>query len=336
MVNKNKIKIQKINDFAKAGNLKIVKKVLEPEAEKEKTKIEKARIEKIKTQNFKNNFKNKDEPIKDLKPEAWRYVILFSFIILAFLYLFWTLFKVQILENKKYADLREKQYKLLTQNTENRGTIYGKDKNGEIIPLAINKKEYKLVLSPKDLDQNYLTIIYNLVNKITPIDNADFLKSATKKNDAYEEIKDLTNDEAEKIKNLKVNGVSVAEKEERFYPLKNVASQVVGFIGDGEGGIKGRYGLEKYYNDILQKNQINKNSFFAALFKDLNDGNFNNKNEEIGKSLNIVTTLEPNVMNYLNAELQNIYTQWSPDMAAGIIMDTKTGGDFSDGLDSVL
>jgi cell division protein FtsI/penicillin-binding protein 2 len=212
---------------------------------------------------------------------------------------------------------------MLPQSLENRGIIYAETKNGDLTALATNKKEYKLVLSPKDLDKNYLDIIYKLLNDITPVDSLDFSQKAKKQKDAYEELKDLTDTEAKKIKELKINGVNVIQTEKRFYPYANISSQVLGFVGDGEGGVRGRYGLEKYYNDILQKVSASKTSFFAALFKDLQNGDVTEKEKD--KSLNIITTLEPNVMTFLNKQLQDIHGKWRADMVAGIVMNTQTG-----------
>ncbi len=321
MINKNnKIKIQKVNDFVKKDENRKWDFSIDKKKKLGNIKIETKKEERI----VKKIEKNDRKEYGKMEPENWRYIMLFGLIIIPFIYLSWTLFKVQILEHSKYKIIRDRQYEMLPQSLENRGIIYAENRNGELTPLASNKKEYKLVLSPKDLDQKYLSIIFKLLNNITKTDEQEFLQKAKKQKDSYEEIKDLTEEEAIKIKNLKINGVNVKELENRNYPLANVGSQVIGFVGDGDGGVKGRYGLEKYYNDILQKIGQSKTSFFAALFRDLDNGNINNKHTA-DNSLSIVTTLEPNVMTFLNKELQDIEDKWRADTVAGIVMNTETG-----------
>jgi cell division protein FtsI/penicillin-binding protein 2 len=271
-----------------------------------------------------DNLESKEKASLDIG-ENWRYILLFVFAILPFLYLSVNLFKVQVLQYDYYKNIRDKQYKLLPQSIDDRGVIYAEKKNGELVELATNKKEYVLVLSPKDVDKKYIDIIFKLVNNITEIDKNTFIQKSEKQNDSYEELKDLTLDEAKKIKDLKINGINVKETQKRSYPLSDIGSQVIGFVGDGEGGVKGRYGLEKYYNDILQKVGQDKTSFFASLFNDIQNGEIENDNKKIEDSLSIVTTIEPNVLKFLNNELKSIYSTWRPDMVAGMIINTKTG-----------
>jgi stage V sporulation protein D (sporulation-specific penicillin-binding protein) len=179
-----------------------------------------------------DNLESKEKASLDIG-ENWRYILLFVFAILPFLYLSVNLFKVQVLQYDYYKNIRDKQYKLLPQSIDDRGVIYAEKKNGELVELATNKKEYVLVLSPKDVDKKYIDIIFKLVNNITEIDKNTFIQKSEKQNDSYEELKDLTLDEAKKIKDLKINGINVKETQKRSYPLSDIGSQVIGFVGNG-------------------------------------------------------------------------------------------------------
>lgn len=60
--------------------------------------------------------------------------------------------------------------------------------------------------------------------------------------------KRVTNELAEAIKALELDGIATQESSRRHYPLKEAASEIVGFIGDYEQGVAG---IEAIYNDQL-------------------------------------------------------------------------------------
>lgn len=61
--------------------------------------------------------------------------------------------------------------------------------------------------------------------------------------------KDLSSDELEQLKKLNLKGLQWQNNSKRYYPQEHLASHVLGFLG---GGGTGQYGLEGYYEEILQ------------------------------------------------------------------------------------
>jgi cell division protein FtsI/penicillin-binding protein 2 len=144
------------------------------------------------------------------------------------------------------------------------------------------------------------------------------MKKVSNKKDSYEEIKVVTKDERDEIEELGINGVMTYETYKREYPLKTVAGRIVGFVGGGDDGFSGRYGLEKYYQTDLESKPVSNTSFFTKIF--------NPADAEDGKlSKNIVTSLEPNVLQYVDKVLGDMMADWEPDEASAIVMDTQTG-----------
>jgi cell division protein FtsI/penicillin-binding protein 2 len=101
--------------------------------------------------------------------------------------------------------------------------------------------------------------------------------------------------------------------------MGEVGGRIVGFVGDGNGGLVGRYGLEKQYENDLKSSDGLGSSFFAKIFE--------SKNLSISDkaSKDIVTSLEPNVMKYLNTILMEMKEKWGSDEASAIVMDAHTG-----------
>jgi cell division protein FtsI/penicillin-binding protein 2 len=77
-----------------------------------------------------------------------------------------------------------------------------------------------------------------------------------KKDSFYELIKKkITKEELAGLKEANLPGVYLGQESGRYYPFGVFASQVVGFLG---GNGKGQYGIEGYYDDILQGKEKNQ------------------------------------------------------------------------------
>jgi cell division protein FtsI (penicillin-binding protein 3)/stage V sporulation protein D (sporulation-specific penicillin-binding protein) len=87
--------------------------------------------------------------------------------------------------------------------------------------------------------------------------------------------------------------------------------------------VRGQYGLERYYDDVLsrQNNGFNIN-FFAELFADIEQTKISNKDKEQG---DIVLTIDAEVARTLHATLVETKKVWNSDVIGGIVMDPQTG-----------
>ena len=117
---------------------------------------------------------------------------------------------------------------------------------------------YNLVLEPKNILEQKATKkkVVNALVKYMGLDEQDLLSYLKKNKESYYSVykEDLTYNQVSKMKEYMegdegedIIGVVFAEKYERQYPNKSLASQVVGFLSDG----KGSGGIEQYYNSEL-------------------------------------------------------------------------------------
>jgi cell division protein FtsI/penicillin-binding protein 2 len=109
---------------------------------------------------------------------------------------------------------------------------------------------------------------------------------------------------------------------ERYYPGGSLAAQEIGFVAyNNDNTLKGRYGLERYYEQILAAPATDLTSnFFVELFGAAQ--NFFTGGTGTG---DLVTTIEPSVQAELERTLSTYTTDWHPKLAGGIIMDPNTG-----------
>ena len=144
---------------------------------------------------------------------------------------------------------------------------------------------------------------------------------------SYEDVQkfnDLCEAASENKEALKIYGVAFDEEYIRSYPNGSMASDVIGFTNDGNAG---SYGLEQYYNDVLNGTDGRK---FGYLNEDLNmekttipavDGN------------TLVTTIDANIQAIveektieLNESLRDNFREGQGSRATGVIvMECDTG-----------
>jgi cell division protein FtsI/penicillin-binding protein 2 len=119
-----------------------------------------------------------------------------------------------------------------------------------------------------------------------------------------------------------MQNIGTSTERRRFYPGGSLAAAELGFVAYNNDDVqKGRYGLERYYDQTLtQKSEDLYSNFFVELFgaaQSLLSGG-----PEVGS---IVTTIEPTVQTELERTLVDYSGQWHPRLSGGIIMDPKTG-----------
>jgi cell division protein FtsI/penicillin-binding protein 2 len=247
-----------------------------------------------------------------------RYILIISLCTLLFSYLFFVLYKLQISGHDKYYSIKKEQNEYVSKESK-RGAIYATLKNGELMPIAEDEVFYKLVLSPKDIPTTYEDRLFIVLKNIIEIDQDTFFNKIKNKKDSYEEIKVISKEEKEKIEELALPGVLTYETYKRKYSMGNVGGRIIGFVGGGDDGFVGRYGLEKYYENDLQSKNDAKVSFFTKIFE--------TKSDEIDVKLskNIVTSIEPNVMQFLNKTLLDMKETWGADEVSAIVMEVETG-----------
>lgn len=231
-------------------------------------------------------------------------------------------FYIQVIEHSKYTDLGTKQYVSSVPINFDRGSILFSRYGGTPVPAAQLRATYRIAIDPtqiKDAEDAFAKL-----SKYLPLEKESFLEKATKKNDPYEEIaKDINSDTVALLKAQKVKGVAFYRDNERSYPQESVGAKVIGFVGNNGSKVKGQYGLERYYDDVLTRDSDDKTvNFFAELFTDIEKTAISNIDTQQG---DIVLTIDAEAQRVLHTTLIETQKTWKSDIIGGIIMDPKTG-----------
>lgn len=233
------------------------------------------------------------------------------------------LFFLQVVNHSYYKDQANRQYFSAVSGYFDRGSIFFQDKNGRPISAAGLKEGFLLAINPMEVENP--EGVFEKLSQTAEIDREKFFKSIDRKNngDDYEEIAfKLSKEQGEQIKSLGLKGVKVYPQFWRYYLAGALASRVLGFVGFNGDKLEGRYGLEKYYENILSRGQgvgISKNPFaeIIADIKKVAEGDY--------KKGDIVLTIDPEVQNILEKELKKTAEKYGAELAGGIIMEPKTG-----------
>ncbi len=181
---------------------------------------------------------------KEISRASW--LTLGLFFVLAIFVL--RLFYIQIINHEKYlAKANEMQISKRTVNPE-RGQIYTKDQNGDIMPLVLNQTVYTVFADPtqvKNADKVEQTIKQIAGSQVIK-GNFEKLGSTTLQYVVL--ARQVSHSQAEQIQEADLAGVGLQSSTRRVYTEGKLANQVLGFVNaDG----KGQYGIEQYLNSEL-------------------------------------------------------------------------------------
>lgn len=252
------------------------------------------------------------------------------------------LFYLQILYGKEYKREGDNQYFYDTVENFDRGSIFFANKSGINSPAVEMTNEYDINIDPKtinldfqkkmteggenidDLKNNFYYSIQKVFDKYNSennlLSNASntksfinkdiFMEKLNQKDSSFEVLeKGVEEDIANDLIGLGLRGLIIARKKSRVYFEKDIAAKILGFVGYAGDKKTGIYGIEKYYNDVLEKNAISSKNFFAEVFSDFNSDenidkrkNLNYDNDSRG---DINLTIDINLERYLDGILKN-------------------------------
>lgn len=234
------------------------------------------------------------------------------------------LYHIQIMQHETYTSLAEKQYVHTVRDLYTRGSIYFTTKDDERVSAATVKAGYLLAIDPTRISDPAAT--YEELNPIVSLDRDQFISKAENKKRTYQEIlPQISSAEADAIEALGINGVAMYRTQWRYYPGEELAARSVGFVGysGADTNLSGKYGLERYYDEILQRSEDRLSvNFFAEIFGNLGSVIFDTEEARTGS---VVTSIEPTVARMLDRQLLATQETWNSELTGGIIINPQTG-----------
>ena len=248
--------------------------------------------------------------------------ILYFGVIFVAVILIGQLYLLQVVRGGEYRDRAEQKYQSAVGQFE-RNSIYFTEKDGNLVSAATLRTGFFVELNPVQITD--ASAVYSKLKNILPLDKTAFLAQATRKNDKSEIIAHRLDEKtATKIRDLKITGVGVFRENWRYYPSESLGAHALGFMGYEEDGVtlSGRYGLERYYDSVLNANNGKPSrNFFAEAFSSVKTA----VDPTAKIQGDIALTIEPTVQAELEKQLEFIKTKYKSGDVGAIIINPKTG-----------
>ena len=208
-----------------------------------------------------------------------------------------------------------------------RGKIY--DRNYKV--LASNTSVETISIDPKNLRTSLEKVSLSVqtfaddIAGILELDSQDVANKVNKQS-SFEYIKKkVDKDKADEVRTYleqkKVSGVSFVDDVKRYYPYNNLASHVIGFVGDDNQGLEG---IESVFD-----NQLSGIPGRVVSTRDtagIESGNDYESYIEAQDGCSVVLTIDEVIQSYVEKHLEQArISNKLEEGAAAIVMDVNTG-----------
>lgn len=247
-------------------------------------------------------------------------ILVLSLILIARLY------QVQVLDNDIYTERAERQYVHTQQKLYSRGSIFFTTKEGDLVSAASVRSGFLMAFNPSMI-KNPNEVCEKLTLYINNIAPEKCVERASLVGRTYVEIDPFLNTETrDKISEFDIDGVQLYRNQWRYYPGQSMSARSIGFVGfteKSDNELHGKYGLERYYDEVLMKErEVRSVNFFAEIFSNLGDLVYRKDKALRG---DIVTTMEPTVARMLDSVLEDTNDKYKSKLTGAIIMNPQTG-----------
>ena len=320
MRKENKVEIRK-----KKTKQQKLKEKLEKKAKRENRNKEIEKWKKRKPINFKKLSKReikKQENIGNItrkKRMQWELIIA-VFILIALLM---RVGYIQFVQGEELQAMAYMQQTLDRKINPKRGTIY--DATGKTI-LAVSATVQTITVNPVNIAKENKEKVAKALSDIFDLDYETVLKKVKKNSSIETIIKKVEKERADILRvwmqeNKIETGINIDEDTKRYYPLNNLASQIIGFCGSDNQGLDG---IEAIYEKELKGEKGSITKMTDAKGGDINSAEENYEPAIDGNDLilSIDSTIQGIAEKYLEeACIDNVCT----DGGNIIIMNPKTG-----------
>ncbi len=268
--------------------------------------------------NKKRNFTGKPIPVKRLKILSFFGIAIFAGLIIR---LFW----IQFVNG---ATLKEKAYRQQTSSTiisPKRGTVY--DSNGKA--LAISEDVDTISINPSKITKENKELVAKGLSDIFELNYDETLNKVNSDSSVETIAKKVENDKVNELQkwmssNKISTGINIDADTKRYYPYKNLASQVIGFCGTDNQGLAG---LESSYDNILTGR-----SGKIITTTDLNNSEISDNHTtyvEAEDGSDVYLTIDIKIQSIVEEYIAKAVEDNKCETASAIIMEPSTGNIIS-------
>ncbi|OGP74548.1 MAG: hypothetical protein A2W09_07730 [Deltaproteobacteria bacterium RBG_16_50_11] len=243
-----------------------------------------------------------------------RIVLISLLLLLCFLFIVGRMFQLQVLKKEALYKMAAQQHNVQIPLVPKRGTIYDRKGNDLAVSIEVDSvyADARKVVQARSAARE--------MGKILTVDRDD-LEKRLKQGKSFEWVqRKISTQEVERIKALRLPGVSFLKENRRFYPNGPLAAHVIGFVGLDSKGLEG---VEFQYDTQLNgKNQVWKMAR-DAMGREIALGEASYGKEDHYQ--NIFLTLDKQIQHVAETELSRAVQRWGANEGFAIAMNPMTG-----------
>lgn len=251
------------------------------------------------------------------KLETLRFLSVFLILVLFYAFIIVRLSYWQVVRAQDLQDMGRMQSTETISNPPQRGEILFQDG----YPLATNQFSYLMFANPQIIETkyDYARQISRLVEK----DEAS-ISAALEKDLFWIKLADnLSLDKKREIEAKEFKGIGFETRAARYYPEASMSAHLIGFVGrDNYGNDKGYFGIEGYYDELLQgrggASYIIRDALGNPILSDIRE-------EEKIDGRTIKLTLDRTIQYIVEDKLKSGITSYEAEGGTVIVMNPKTG-----------
>ena len=233
---------------------------------------------------------------------------------------------IQLVKGEEYKERALSQQTTDITIKAERGTIY--DCNGE--KLAQSVKCYDIYVYPAeigkyDTKKERKKLINKTAKELAAVlgkEKDEVKEKIDRENGQIIIAKGLIREDADKVRALKLAGVTVSPSTKREYPNGTLAANVMGMVNDEN---TGQSGLELEYNNYLTGISGRIVNYTDTNGNELSYSPENERYYEAENGCDVITTIDLVIQSYTETAIQKVQQKTKSDRVFAVVMETETG-----------
>lgn len=247
---------------------------------------------------------------------TWRHKTLFTSVIVLTCILLYRLFIIQVINHDIYKQEAHSMHSSMQELSANRGAIY--DRN--FYPLATSLQTWDLYIDGSKYNQNTNTEPIIQMCEIIQVECQDIINESINKDTQILVKRKMPFSEKKLINQNNFDHIYTLDSFKRIYPEKNLAGQLIGYVGLDQSGL---WGIERDFNSILEGKPGYIFSEQDPLGRQIKLGL--EAIEEPTPGNDIVLTIDKYIQNYAQDHLLNSINKYEAEGGSILVMNPKTG-----------
>ncbi|MBX4186867.1 MAG: penicillin-binding protein 2 [Candidatus Doudnabacteria bacterium] len=250
-----------------------------------------------------------------------RIFLLLSVITLFIIFIALRMFNLQILSHAYYKNLANNQHGSSLSIQPDRGEVFLTTVGGSSVLVATNVSKNMVYAVPKEITDKKTTA--RTVSKILELDQAE-VETKIAGTGSFAILKKQIEDPiAKKLTALKIKGIHLQEQDVRFYPEKDLASQVIGFLGFKGDQRVGQYGVEGKFEKQLAGNAGVLDADTDPLGRWITTASRSFVPASDGDDIHL--TIDPTIQYKAEEILKDTLSKHGADRGSIVVVNPKTG-----------